>query len=206
MQTQPRRRVAIAGALLAALAAVGGAGAAGGGGTIASPGFPNGTWIGTGVISSPTETVAGLTTRSSGKLSFTLTVSGGKVTGSGNWSYTQVGTGDIASRMVGVAPIRFSGTPTKPAFAGTMRITGDDAHHRRVRRLRQGAPLEQLHEAPDRRARRQEGGELQGDGRPHEHGLGHDGRLDGAPQGRHLRELVPASTTGPCSGGARPPA
>jgi hypothetical protein len=93
---------------------------------VAKPGFPAGTWVGTGVISSPDETVAGHTTRFSGKFSFTLKVSRGSVSGTGKWTYRQIGTGgDIESKLVGVAPITFAGTPTKPTFSGTLTVNAE---------------------------------------------------------------------------------
>jgi hypothetical protein len=90
----------------------------------AKPGFPAGTWIGKGVITAPTETVGGITTVTKGTLKFSLAVSkSGKVTGKGTWKLVQIGSGDLDSRIVGVAPVTFAGAPTNVAFAGTETLT-----------------------------------------------------------------------------------
>ena len=90
----------------------------------AKPGFPAGTWVGKGVITAPTETVAGLTTVTKGSLKFTLAVSkSGKVTGKGTWRLVQIGSGDLDSKIVGVAPVTFSGAPTNVGFTGMQTLT-----------------------------------------------------------------------------------
>jgi hypothetical protein len=62
-----------------------------------------------------------------------ITVSGGKVTGTGKWTYLQIGTGgDIESKLTGVAPIKFGGTPTKPTFAGTLKVKANFVGYGRV--------------------------------------------------------------------------
>jgi hypothetical protein len=110
-----------AGRAIAALAAAAGlllALGATGASAVAKPGFPSGTWNGKGTLTAPTETVADLTTRIGGKLTFRLNVSGGKVSGTGKWTIVQVGTGSIASKITGVANVTFSGTPTNVTFSG----------------------------------------------------------------------------------------
>ncbi|HJV30275.1 MAG TPA: hypothetical protein VJ645_07130 [Gaiellaceae bacterium] len=87
--------------------------------SVAKPGFPSGTWIGTGVLTGKTETVGDITTRTSGTAKFTLTVKGGKVSGRGTWRTTQVGSGSVGSKIVGVASVTFSGTPIDVRFKGT---------------------------------------------------------------------------------------
>jgi hypothetical protein len=103
--------VAAAGLVLAA-----GATTASGG---PKPGFPAGTWNGKGTLATPAETVADLTTRTSGRFTFRLQVSkSGEVSGTGKWTIVQVGTGSIASKITSVANATFSGTPTNIRFAG----------------------------------------------------------------------------------------
>jgi hypothetical protein len=118
--------VALALVLLAA------AGTATAGDSAAKPGFRPGTWNGTGVLATTTETVADLTVRTSGTAKFTLTVSkGGRVTGKGTWTVTQIGTGSVKSTIKGVATVKFSGTATDVRFSGTQVVTtwfGDVAH------------------------------------------------------------------------------
>src|SRR5262245_5037864 len=76
----------------------------------AKPGFPAGTWRGTGALTTGMDTVGGLTTRTSGSATFTLRVSrAGRVTGKGTWKVTQIGTGSVNSKITGVADVSFSG-------------------------------------------------------------------------------------------------
>ena len=90
----------------------------------AKPAFPAGTWTGTGVLATETETVAGLTTRTSGSATFTLKVSkAGRVTGKGSWKVTQIGTGSVSSKITGVANVSFSGTRANVRFEGTEVVT-----------------------------------------------------------------------------------
>lgn len=100
--------------------------------SVAKPGFPAGTWTGTGVLAGTTETVGDITTRSRGTARFTLNVSkDGTVTGKGTWRVTQIGSGSVGSRIVGVSSVRFSGTPIDVRFKGTQVITTafvDPAH------------------------------------------------------------------------------
>lgn len=110
-------------ATLALLLCAGAAGNASAAETVAKPGFPAGTWIGTGVLAGTTETVGDLTTRSSGTAKFTLTVSNGKVTGKGTWRVTQIGSGSVDSRIVGTSTVTFSGTPTDVRYKGVQVIT-----------------------------------------------------------------------------------
>src|SRR5215216_2588542 len=118
MFTAHRRRHSTVAAL--ALAAAGLVLAPAAGHAAAKPGFPAGSWIGKGVIKAPTETVADITTVTKGSLKFTIAISkSGKVTGKGTWKLVQVGSGDLDSTIVGVAPVTFSGGPTNIAFAGT---------------------------------------------------------------------------------------
>jgi hypothetical protein len=99
---------------------------------VAKPGFPAGTWIGNGVLAVQTETVAGLTTRTSGSAKFTLNVSkAGRISGKGVWKIKQIGSGSVNSRVTGVATVSFFGTPTDVRFKGVEVITTefqDPAH------------------------------------------------------------------------------
>jgi hypothetical protein len=99
---------------------------------IAKPGFPAGTWLGNGTLAAKTETVAGLTTRTSGSAKFTLNVSnGGGITGKGVWTSKQIGSGSVNSSIIGVAKVTFLGTPTDVRFKGVQVITTkfqDPAH------------------------------------------------------------------------------
>src|SRR5262245_20992856 len=89
----------------------------------AKPGFPTGTWTGKGVIGG-TSSEYGQTTRTTGKATFTLKVSrGGRVTGTGRWVTTQVGSGAISSTIKGIANVRFGGTAKLPTYAGTQTVT-----------------------------------------------------------------------------------
>jgi hypothetical protein len=93
---------------------------------VAKPGFPAGTWLGNGTLAAETETVAGLTTRTSGSAKFTLNVSkGGSITGKGVWTIKQIGTGSLNSRIVGVAKVTFFGTPTDVRFKGVQVVTSE---------------------------------------------------------------------------------
>jgi hypothetical protein len=85
----------------------------------AKPGFPAGTWSGKGVISGSTSEY-GQTIRTAGKATFTLKVTrGGRVSGTGRWVTTEVGSGAISSSITGTATVRFGGTATLPTYAGT---------------------------------------------------------------------------------------
>jgi opacity protein-like surface antigen len=89
----------------------------------AKPGFPAGTWTGKGVISG-TSSEYGQTTRTTGRASFTLNVTrGGRVSGTGRWVTTEVGSGAISSTIRGVANVRFGGTATLPTYAGPQTVT-----------------------------------------------------------------------------------
>jgi hypothetical protein len=48
-----------------------------------------------------------------------LRVSGGKVSGKGTWTTTQIGSGSVGSKITGVASVTFSGTPTDVRYKGT---------------------------------------------------------------------------------------
>jgi hypothetical protein len=110
--------------LLLTAAAVGALGvAAPAGHAAAKPGFPAGTWNGTGVISG-TSSEYGQTVRTTGRATFTLQVTrGGRVSGTGRWSKKEVGRGAIASTITSVATVRFGGTATLPTYAGTQTVT-----------------------------------------------------------------------------------
>jgi hypothetical protein len=117
------RRVAT-GPLLAVLAlAVGAAGAsAAPNDAAANPGFPAGTWIGKGAIRGSSSEY-GQNSRTTGKAAFTIKVTrGGRVTGTGRWVTTEIGSGAISSRITGVAPVRFGGTATLPTYRGTQTV------------------------------------------------------------------------------------
>jgi hypothetical protein len=102
-------------------AALGGASSTG---AAPKPGFPPGTWLGTGVLAETTETVADLTIRTTGSAKFTLNVSRDhKVSGTGTWIRTQFGSGPVGSKITGVTKVTFSGTPTDVRFKGTQVIT-----------------------------------------------------------------------------------
>jgi hypothetical protein len=118
------RRVATAPLVTALALAVGAAGAsaAPANDAAANPGFPAGTWIGKGVISGSSSEY-GQTTRTTGKATFTIKVTrGGRVTGTGRWVTTEIGSGAISSRITGVAPVRFGGTATLPTYRGTQTV------------------------------------------------------------------------------------
>ena len=87
--------------------------------SVAKPGFPSGTWIGTGVLTGKTETVGDITTQTSGTAKFTLIVKGGKVSGRGTWRTTQFGSGSVGSKITGFASVTFSGTPIDVRYKGT---------------------------------------------------------------------------------------
>ena len=88
----------------------------------AKPGFPAGTWIGKGVISGSSSEF-GQETRTSGKAAFTLKVTrSGRVSGTGRWVTTEVGSGAISSKITGVATVRFGGTARLPTYAGTQTV------------------------------------------------------------------------------------
>jgi hypothetical protein len=100
------------------------AAAAGTASAVAKPGFPAGSWSGAGSLAGTTETAGDLTVRSSGTLKFTLRVSqDGKVGGFGKWRVTQIGSGSVGSKIVGVSNVTFSGTPIDVRYKGTQVIT-----------------------------------------------------------------------------------
>ena len=87
------------------------------------PAFPAGTWTGKGTISGSSSEY-GQETRTTGKARFTIKVSkGGRVTGSGKWVTTEVGSGAIASEIRSVAPVEFAGTAVRPTYSGTQTVT-----------------------------------------------------------------------------------
>jgi hypothetical protein len=108
------------------------AAAAGTASAIAKPGFPAGTWSGAGSLAGTTATAGDLTVRSSGTLTFTLRVSqDGTVGGYGKWRVTQIGSGSVGSKIVGVSSVTFSGTPIDVRYKGIQVITTrfiDQAH------------------------------------------------------------------------------
>jgi opacity protein-like surface antigen len=97
----------------------------------AKPAFPAGTWTGKGTISGSSSEY-GQETRTTGKATFTIKVTkGGRVTGSGKWVSTEVGSGAIASTIKSVATVKFAGTAARPTYAGTQTVTtsfSDSAH------------------------------------------------------------------------------
>ena len=87
------------------------------------PGFPAGTWTGKGVISGSSSEY-GQEIRTSGKATFTLKVTrGGRVSGTGKWVMTAVGSGAISSTIRSVATGSFGGTARLPTYAGTQTVT-----------------------------------------------------------------------------------
>ncbi len=89
----------------------------------AKPGFPAGTWNGTGVISG-TSSEYGQTIRTTGRATFTLKVTRGhRVSGTGRWSRKEVGSGAISSTIKSIARVRFGGIATRPTYAGTQTVT-----------------------------------------------------------------------------------
>jgi hypothetical protein len=118
--------------LIAALSLLLFAGSASATQSTAKPGFPPGTWIGTGQLFAETGFDGDLITSLSGSATFTLKVSrNGKVTGSGKWTTLQTGDGPVSSKITAVARVTFSGTPTAVRYAGTQVVTtrfGDAAH------------------------------------------------------------------------------
>jgi hypothetical protein len=125
------RTVMLAASLGLALvaAALGGASSTG---AAPKPGFPAGTWAGTGTLAMTTETVADLTIRTHGSAKFTLKVSRDqKVSGTGTWIFQQYGSGPVGSKITGVAKVTFHGTPSDVRFKGTQVVTTkfQDAAH-----------------------------------------------------------------------------
>ena len=89
----------------------------------AKPGFPAGTWSGKGTISGKSSEY-GQETRTTGSATFTLKVTrGGRVSGTGKWVKTEVGSGAISSTIKSIARVRFGGTATRPTYAGTQNVT-----------------------------------------------------------------------------------
>lgn len=88
------------------------------------PGFLPGTWKGVGTISG--KSVDGpLTTVFTGKMSFTLKVAPSySVGGSGVWSMTMKGSGPIASKLSGSAPVTLSGSSVAVRFTGQQKVSG----------------------------------------------------------------------------------
>jgi hypothetical protein len=100
--------------------------------SIAKPGFPPGTWIGTGQAFAETGFDGDLITSMSGTAKFTLNVSrDGKVTGKGTWTTLQTGAGSVGSKITGIAKVTFSGTPTDVRYSGSQFVTTRfvDAEH-----------------------------------------------------------------------------
>jgi hypothetical protein len=113
-------RISVGALALAALALpLGAAGAS----AAAKPGFPAGTWTGKGTISGSSSEY-GQDIRTTGSATFMLKVRrGGRVTGTGKWVTTAVGSGAISSTITSVARVSFGGTPRLPTFAGTQTVT-----------------------------------------------------------------------------------
>jgi hypothetical protein len=83
------------------------------------PGFPPGTWIGSGHGDAATGFDGDLITSMSGTARFTLNVSrNGKVTGTGTWATLQTGAGSVGSKITGIAKVTFAGTPTDVRYSG----------------------------------------------------------------------------------------
>lgn len=97
------------------------------------PGFPSGTWIGSGYGEAEIALAGDLITLYSTNLNFTLNVSkNGTVTGTGMLKSLQTGSGSVGSKITGVAKLTFSGTPTNIRYAGTQVVTMgfvDQAHN-----------------------------------------------------------------------------
>jgi hypothetical protein len=88
------------------------------------PGFPAGTWIGSGYGEAEIALDGDLITLYSTNLSFTLSVSkNGTVTGTGTLRSLQTGSGSVGSKITGVATLTFSGTPTSIRYAGKQVVT-----------------------------------------------------------------------------------
>ena len=114
-----------AGLVLGALLATFGATAAPAAHGIAKPGFGAGTWTGKGTLTAAPETAGGHTVRAGGSFDFTISVSkDGQVTGTGTWKIVQVGSGgDMESKTVMFAAVRFGGTATNVTYSGTQKMT-----------------------------------------------------------------------------------
>lgn len=88
------------------------------------PGFPSGTWIGSGYGEAEIALDGDLITLYSTNLNFALTVSkDGTVRGSGMLRSLQTGSGSVGSKITGVAKLTFSGTPTNIRYSGTQVVT-----------------------------------------------------------------------------------
>jgi hypothetical protein len=88
------------------------------------PGFPPGTWIGSGQMFAETGFDGDLIASMSGTLNFTLTVAkDGKVTGTGTVKTLETGAGSVGARISAVARVKFSGTPTTVRYSGTQVVT-----------------------------------------------------------------------------------
>ena len=60
----------------------------------------------------------------SGHANFTLKIRrGGRVSGTGKWVTTEVGSGAISSQITSVARVSFGGTARLPTYAGTQTVT-----------------------------------------------------------------------------------
>jgi hypothetical protein len=94
------------------------------------PGFLPGTWIGKGTISGNGPATEGPATTFSGTIDFVLVASpGGKVKGSGNWSRTMVGTGNVSATIVAKTRVKVAGTTTTPRLVGSYRAIGTFTGH-----------------------------------------------------------------------------
>jgi hypothetical protein len=100
--------------------------------SIAKPGFPPGTWIGSGYGEAEIALDGDLITLMSTTLKFTLNVSrDGKVAGKGTLTRLQTGSGSVGSKITGVAKVTFSGSPTHVRYSGSEVVTTKfiDAEH-----------------------------------------------------------------------------
>lgn len=100
-------------------------------GAAPKPGFPPGTWVGTGTISG-TTTDGPFTTHLAGGISFRLRVAADRrVSGSGTWKLTMLGSSDgpssdaVDSTMTGSAAVALRGSATAVTFSGLQRVTGE---------------------------------------------------------------------------------
>jgi hypothetical protein len=94
------------------------------------PGFAPGTWIGKGTISGRTSAGGGPTATFSGKLAFVVRVGRDRrVSGSGSWSRTMIGSGSVDAKIVAKAAVRVVGTSTAPRLVGSYRASGTFSGH-----------------------------------------------------------------------------